>query len=70
MLRKGTSYVDTFRNADDPLLTEIWKQRIEPYLDSFPSVKLGLKYTFSQHLIIHTYHCRLLHNLLIPYFLG
>ena len=38
LLQKGTSYVDMFRYATEPYLVEIFKERIEPYLDSYPTV--------------------------------
>ena len=49
MLQKGTSYVDMFRYATEPYLVEIFKERIEPYLDSYPTV---IMYGYAK---IHTY---------------
>ena len=40
LLQKGTSYVDMFRYATEPYLVEIFKERIEPYLDTYPTVNI------------------------------
>ena len=30
---QGSSYLDTFRYSNDPVLKKIWKEKIEPYVD-------------------------------------
>ena len=45
MMHKGTSYVDMFRYSNDPSLSRIFKERIEPYLEKYPTVSRKRNYT-------------------------
>ncbi|XP_059081679.1 glutamate receptor ionotropic, kainate glr-3-like isoform X2 [Tigriopus californicus] len=41
-VQPGTSYVDTFRHSNNPMLKRIWTERIEPYIADYPQSKIGL----------------------------
>lgn len=38
VVQPGTSYVDTFRLSNNPMLKEIYSDRIEPYIEDYPQV--------------------------------
>ena len=40
VIQQGTSFIDTFRHSTDPVYKKIWKERIEPYVDGYPSVNI------------------------------
>ncbi len=39
VVQPGTSYVDTFRYGNNEVLQQIWTERIEPYIDTYPRVR-------------------------------
>ena len=38
VVQYGTAYVDNFRYGTTDLLQEVWRERIEPYLETYPKV--------------------------------
>ena len=39
IVQPGTSYVDTFRLSNNPMLKDIYTERIEPYIENYPQVR-------------------------------
>ena len=38
VLPKGSAYLDVFRYTKDPFKAKVWKEKIEPYVESYPQL--------------------------------
>ena len=36
IVAKGTAHLDYFKNSEDPIMSKIWKEKLEPYFDRLP----------------------------------